>query len=429
MGIRNDMGWASEELSRIELGDQRLNARSIKLLRGLSEKPAASIPVACGGWAETVAAYRFLSRDDLEWRDILQPHMTCTQTRMQGHSVVLCLQDTTELDFNGRSSEGLGPLSYEAQRGMYLHPTYAVTPERLPLGVIDAWMWAREAKNEQGVRPGISESVRWIEGYERIAERAQELPDTRLVYVADREGDILALMQRAHTLNNAADWLIRAKHNRKLSGDSGKLWERVAETEVLGELHFDLLPRPGRKGRRIVQQIRTLRVSLSAENGGIFEVTALQAKEIDPPAGENPVEWRLLTNREAPTLADAATLIDWYRCRWEIEMFFNILKNGCKVEALQLAAMPRIELALSFFMIVAWRIGYLMRLGRTCPDMDCEIVFDREEWQAAWLVAGKPLPPAPPKLNEAIRVIASFGGFLGRKGDGEPGVKSLWQGL
>lgn len=97
---------------------------------------------------------------------------------------------------------------------------------------------------------------------------------------------------------------------------------------------------------------------------------------------------RLLTNREAPTLAEAATLIDWYRCRWEIEMFFNILKNGCKVEALQLAAMPRIELALSFFMIVAWRIGYLMRLGRTCPDMDCEIVFDREEWQAAWLVAG-----------------------------------------
>jgi hypothetical protein len=78
---------------------------------------------------------------------------------------------------------------------------------------------------------------------------------------------------------------------------------------------------------------------------------------------------------------------------------------------------------------IAWRIGFLMRLGRTCPDMDCEIVFDREEWQAAWHVAGKPWPPVSPKLNEAIRVIARFGGFLGRKGDGEPGVKSLWQGL
>jgi hypothetical protein len=128
---------------------------------------------------------------------------------MQSHSVAICLQDTTELDFNGRSAEGQGPLSYETQRGMYLHPTFAVTPERLPLGVIDAWMWAREAKNEQGERPGISESVRWIEGYERVAERAQALPDTRLVYVADREGDMLALMQRAHALNHAADWLIR----------------------------------------------------------------------------------------------------------------------------------------------------------------------------------------------------------------------------
>lgn len=122
-------------------------------------------------------------------------------------------------------------------------------------------------------------------------------------------------------------------------------------------------------------------------------------------------------------------LVDWYRCRWEIELFFHILKNGCKVEALQLSAMPRIELALALFLVIAWRIGYLMRLGRTCPDMDCEAVFDREEWQAAWLVAGKPLPPVPPKLNEVIRLIAGFGGFLGRKGDGELGAKSLWQGL
>jgi len=95
------------------------------------------------------------------------------------------------------------------------------------------------------------------------------------------------------------------------------------------------------------------------------------------------------------------------------------------VEALQLSTMPRIELALAFYLITAWRIGYLMRLGRSCPEMDGEVVFEREEWQAAWLVARKPLPDKPPTLNEIIRVIASFGGFLGRKGDGEPGAKTL----
>jgi len=354
---------------------------------------------------------------------------TCTLIRSQAHPVVLCLQDTTELDFNGQSIEGLGPLSYEAQRGMYLHPTLAMTPERLPLGVLDAWMWAREPKDADGERSGVSESARWREGYERVAEVAEAHPDTRWVYVADREADILALMQRAHALKNPADWLIRAKHNRKLGQDEAKLWEQVGLAEVLGEIQFYLPPRPGRQGREVVQQLRSLGVHLPDGHGGTFEVTALLAREISPPVGEKPVEWRLLTNRLASTLKAVAELIDWYRCRWEIEMFFNILKNGCKVEALQLSAMSRIELALALYMITAWRIGYLMRLGRTCPEMDCEAVFEREEWQAAWLVARKPLPDKPPKLNEVIRVIAGFGGFLGRKSDGEPGAKTLWSGL
>lgn len=423
------MEWAKNELSEIKLGDERLNKRSVKLLGSLAAKPSASIPAACGGWSETLAAYRFFGQEEIAWHDILQPHIDCTLIRSQAHPVVLCLQDTTELDFNGQSIEGLGPLSYEAQRGMYLHPTLAVTPERLPLGVLDAWMWAREPKHADGERSGVSESVRWREGYERVAEVAEAHPDTRWVYVADREADILALMQRAHALKNPADWLIRAKHNRKLGQDEAKLWEQVGQAEVLGEIQFYLPPRPGRQGREVAQQVRSLRVSLPDGHGGTFEVTALMAREISPPVGEKPVEWRLLTNRLASTLEAVAELIDWYRCRWEIEMFFNILKNGCKVEALQLSAMSRIELALALYMITAWRIGYLMRLGRTCPEMDCEAVFEHEEWQAAWLVARKPLPDKPPKLNEVIRVIAGFGGFLGRKGDGEPGAKTLWIGL
>lgn len=423
------MDWAKQELAGINLGDERLNKRSVKLLESLAAKPSASIPAACGGWSETLAAYRFLGQEGMAWNDILQPHVDCTLTRCQAFPVVLCLQDTTELDFNGQSIAGLGPLSYEAQRGMYVHPTLAVTPERLPLGVLDAWLWAREPKNAEGERPGIAESVRWREGYERVAEVAEANPGTRWVYVADREADILDLMQRAQALGNPADWLIRAKHNRKLGQDEAKLWDQVGQAKVLGEIQFDRPPRPGQPGRRVTQQLRSLRVRFADDGSGTFEVTALLARETDPPEGEKPVEWRLLTNRPASTLDAAAELIDWYRGRWEIELFFNILKNGCKVEALQLSAMPRLELALAFYLMTAWRIGYLMRLGRTCPEMDCEAVFEREEWQAAWLVARRPLPDKPPTLNEVIRLIAGFGGFLGRKGDGEPGAKTLWIGL
>ena len=158
-------------------------------------------------------------------------------------------------------------------------------------------------------------------------------------------------------------------------------------------------------------------------------MTALLAKEINAPSGVKPVEWRLLTNRNPKALEEAAELVDWYRCRWEIEQFFNVLKNGCKIEALQLSSIGRIETALAFYFIIAWRVGYLLGLGKTCPDMDCEAVFAREEWQAAWIVKYKTLPQKSPTLNEMVRLIASFGGFLGRKCDKEPGAKSLWQGL
>ena len=145
------MTWAEEEFGGADLGDKRLNKRLVLLAERLGEQPSASIPEACRGAAEMHAAYRFLGREAVDWRELMQPHWDASARRMQSHPVVLCIQDTTELDFEGKSAQGLGPLSYEAQRGMYVHPTYAVTPAREPLGVIDAWMWARAFK--QGEAP------------------------------------------------------------------------------------------------------------------------------------------------------------------------------------------------------------------------------------------------------------------------------------
>ncbi len=139
------MSWAQEEFKTLELGDQRLNARAVLLAERLSSKPTESIPNACLGWAETQGAYRFLSNPRTDWQDVLKPHWASSLERMRGHKVVLNIQDTTELDFNGRQTAGLGPLSYEAQRGMYLHPTYAVSPAREPLGVLDAWECGHES--------------------------------------------------------------------------------------------------------------------------------------------------------------------------------------------------------------------------------------------------------------------------------------------
>lgn len=422
------MGWAAEEFDTINLGDARRERRAIQLIERLAEHPSASLPSACNGWAETQAAYRFLGSDAYDWQDILAPHRQCTQARMATHPVVLCLQDTTELDFNGQAITGLGPLSYEAQRGMYLHPTYAVTPEREPLGILDAWMWAREFKDADGQRGGAPESLRWKEGYERVAELAATLPDTRLVYVADREADSVAWMARARDLDTPADWLVRAQHNRVLP-DGQRLWETVLASAPLGEVRFTLPTGRGRRARAVHQELYVQRVRIADRQGGSVDVTCLIARERGAPDGVKPVEWRLLTNRLVETLEAAAELIDWYRARWEIEMLFLVLKEGCRVEALQLSTVERLERALALFLIVSWRIARLMRLGRTLPDLDASLLFEPEEWEAAYLLAKQPVPTQPPRLNTVLRLIARQGGFLGRKGDGEPGVKAIWLGL
>ena len=110
-------------------------------------------------------------------------------------------------------------------------------------------------------------------------------------------------------------------------------------------------------------------------------------------------------------------------------MLFNILKTGCRVEALQLATIEKIETMLAFYLIVSWRIDRLMRLGRTCPELPAEVCFEREEWEASFILRGKAVPEGMPSVNEVVRSIAGCGGFLMRKGDGEPGAQTLWRGL
>ncbi len=151
-------------------------------------------------------------------------------------------------------------------------------------------------------------------------------------------------------------------------------------------------------------------------------VTALLAREEHPPENETPIEWRLLTDETLTTLADAVLRIEWYRRRWLIEVFFRPLKTGCNVEESQLSTKEQLEKALVIYMIIAWQMLMLMTLGRDVPELPCEVIFDREEWQAAWIVSQKtPLPPNPPALGDMILIVARFGGFLARKNDGNPG--------
>ena len=469
-----------DELATINLGDKRLNKRAALVVEKLFSNPTSSLPKACKGMGETMGAYRLFDHENVTWDKILAPHWECAEQRAKAYPVVLAPQDTTELDFNGQQIRGLGQLSYPAQRGMYLHATLMISPEREALGVVDAWMYTRalsaeqlaklppvpvtkksakrmaklaqsaasaanaaSATNETSETSGASaptetapataqsatkESTRWIEGYDRVADMAERLAlATRVVYIADREGDILALMKRAQERGNPADWLVRAQHDRKLH-EGEKLWGTVAATEPLGGITFNLVARKGEKARTITQEIRVKSVMLG--RGGKIAATCLIATEVGAPPDTEPVCWRLLTNRSVTTLEKAIELIDWYRARWEIEIFFHVLKNGCTVEKMQLDTIDKIQNALAMYMVVAWRIMYLMRMGRTCPDLPAELVFEPDEIRVAYLLREKEPPKDRlPTINEVLRLVAQIGGFLARKGDGEPGVQTIWRGI
>ena len=107
------------------------------------------------------------------------------------------------------------------------------------------------------------------------------------------------------------------------------------------------------------------------------------------------------------------------------ELDFNVLKNGCRVEQMQLSSIDRLKCALALYLVVSWRIDYLVRMGRSCPDL----FFDADRIRGAYLLTKVKQPHQKPKLNEVLRLIAQLGGFLDRKGDGEPDVKAIWEWL
>lgn len=325
------MSALAEERAGIDLGDQRLNRRARRVLAKLGDKPTVSIPTACGGWHETRAAYRLFDHAAVTAEAVLAPHVACTAARLRAHPRVLCVQDTTELDYTTKKGiADLGPLNLESRWGMYLHPTLALTPERVPLGILDLHSWAREpgslGHDLDPNRPlEDKESVRWVDGFARVNELAERLPDTRLAYIADREGDIYDLFVEAPCPETGADWLVRAQHDRLLS-DGRKLRDALAAAPVLAEITFERPAAKGRCARPVHQQIQVVRVTLKAPSRPDrtlpeVAVTALLATEPHPPADEDPLDWLLVTNLLVETPAQAIEKLQWYLCRWQIEVY------------------------------------------------------------------------------------------------------------
>jgi len=457
-----------EEVQHAEFGDERLSHRLGKIVDELGANPNLSIPAATHRRAEMEAAYRFFDNEKVTPQRILQPHINATLERIAQCDVVLLVQDTSELDLTRPSQQvqGAGPMDSESRRGAFLHPLQAFNPDGIPLGTVWQKTWTRETvattmtsaeKSRQRYKTPIEEkeSVRWLEGIRAAREVAAACPNTTCVSVSDSESDIYEVFSEPRLVGKAADdsapaihFLVRAGQTR--CTETGKWLDDVRAGDCLDRNTVQVSRRrakiavtkskraQSRDARTAKVEIRATTVTLSPpyrfdRSLPTLQVNLVLVEEPDPPAGCEPIQWLLVTTLPVDELKDVQRIVQYYCQRWQIEIFFRTLKSGCRIERRLFEKLPRTLNCLAVYSIIAWRVMYLCRLGRECPDLDCEVVFSPSEWKSVYSVihrndAARALPSQPPCLNEMIRMIATLGGYVDRPKT-EPGPQTLWTGL
>jgi hypothetical protein len=238
-------------------------------------------------------------------------------------------------------------------------------------------------------------------------------------------------------IGSEADILVRASWNRCVDHAEKYLWEHLHSHPVSGTLTITVPRKQKQPEREAILSIRHALVVLrppqrrKGEKLPSVTVFAVLALEEQPAQGIKPLEWLLLTTVPVYHFHDACERIQWYTCRWLIEIYHQVLKSGCRVEQRQFETSERIRRYLAVDSVVAWRVLFLTMLGRELPEMPCDAILAAHQWQALYcFIHQTNIPPRkPPTLAEATRWIAQMGGFLGRKADGHPGVTVIWRGL
>ena len=405
------VNWAEKEFGNAEMGDKRLVGRLVKIAAGKGAKPGLSCAKTVeSNWADTMGFYRFVEHPDVDavnMESILQPHRQRTIRRMKSCKTVLCIQDTTDLNYSSnRSCKGLGVIGKNQTatetKGLRLHSTFVTDAAGLPLGILRADCYARALKAERRGKDNRcipieqKETYRWLQGQEDIAAVASQLPGVRVVSITDREGDFYEHFHSQQS-TSGIELLIRAKNNRAID-DQMKMFEAVEQTPVRGKIQIHIAPRSkrpkkGKRGERAGRSrrdadvvIRYMPVTIRPPKHGLsskkpaVDVCLIHVHEPNPtPQTKDPVNWYLLTTMQIDSLEHATQCVRWYCLRWRIEDWHRILKSACRVEDIRLKTAERLKREIAIDMVVAWRIMLMTLLGREVPELPAEILFTKLE--------------------------------------------------
>ena len=420
------------------MNDARLSARLASLGQALSIDPGQSFPAALDE-AGLEGAYRFLGNSKVEPSRILQPHVRETLLRAQAEDTVLAIHDTTSFDYgSGGKRTGLGR-KRSAGQCFFAHTTLAVSGDgsRRPLGAIGLHTYVRDQQASAGREAG-----RWLQQMHAVADAG--FRREKVIHVADRESDSYATL----TALSAGEhrFVLRMSKDRRLLQKTPigarKVAEAMRSVETKVERDVPLCRRisegrnplacklhPSRDSRIASLSIGAQRVTFDRpkhlKTVGLpdsYSVNIVRVWEPDPPAGDAPIEWLLLTSEPIDTVAQLEKVVDHYRARWVIEEFFKALKSECKLEERQLESYHSLRNALAVFMPIAWTLLRLRSTARQSPDAPATAALDADEVHVLRAIARTPLPENP-SCREVMLAIAALGGHLKR--NGEPGWKTL----
>lgn len=439
---RTGQGKVEDEYRGADLGDRRRAARLVEVASALAKEPAASIPKATRTSAAQEATYRLLRNEAVTMDGILAGHFAQTVERASREQWVLSVHDTTQFKFNGESErQGLGPLRGHGQ-GFFAHTSLLVAPGELrtPLGVLGLQpIVRRRTGRKKDAAREEQEAYRWFEGARIVEEKLAGCVD--VVHVMDREGDVFVLW--TELLDQNYRFVIRSSPTRKLgTGETlsaafqGKTtsFTRLVPLTKRGKapIHFNRKRHPPREEREARLEIRAAQVAfprpsnLPKELPEELTLRVVHVIEPDPPEGETPVEWFLVTTEAIESKADIERIVDAYRSRWVIEEFFKALKTGCAFEKRQLESSHTIFNALGIFVPIAWRLLLLRSLSRRRPEAPATTVLSPSQLEVLAATANKPLPKNP-TARDALLAVAALGGHI--KNNGDPGWLVLGRGL
>jgi hypothetical protein len=427
-----------KDFPHLNLGDIRRDERFVTIINNISSQPGSSIPKQNKGWYDTKATYSFFKNGDVSLEELKRTIMLYGATKVADEITVLIPHDISNISYNDLQAEGLGYLDNKEGEGILCYSSIATTTEGLPLSLLYQHTWTRspEQLGKSSKRKELpfeeKESYQW---YEAMSEVNDLLGNgIHKVHIADRGADIYELF--FHAFESNTDLLIRARHNRKLTNGS-HLWDNIADQPVAAIVTLDIPDKTGKKKLQIQAEVKyhDIEILRPATNKDSYQSVVLTAIEIKEKANagksdEDLIHWKLLTTLEIKEVTGALQCVKWYTHRWLIERFHYVLKSGTKIEELQLKNAESLQKAIAVYSIAAFRVMQLVYESRHHPEVSCEVVLTKAQWMTLYMLIhnSNQLPVQPPSLQQAVLWIGRLGGHLGRKSDGPPGLKTVWQG-